>query len=83
MAQFGVQRAPANMLALFTMLAFLLLIAYAAFTGTKMGGRLYLLGLAAIILGFWTKEDSVAIGGVIGLNFLVILDILLHIGLLG
>lgn len=83
MAQFAVQRSVASWLALITVLVYLALIAFAVATSTKLGGILYLLGLAAIIMGFWTKEDNVAILGVMGISFVVILDILLHIGLLG
>lgn len=83
MAQFAVERSVMSVVAFGVMLLFGALIIFATATSTKLGGMLYLVGLAAIVMGFWTKEDSAAIGGVIGICFVVILDIIAHIGLLG
>lgn len=55
---------------------------YAALTRERLGGLLYVLAVAAIGLGMWSKQDSAAIGGIIGLNLLVVLDIALRIGIL-
>ncbi|MFA5860790.1 MAG: hypothetical protein WDA16_03755 [Candidatus Thermoplasmatota archaeon] len=47
------------------------------------GGLMYVAVLAVIVLGFWSKEDVIAVLGIVGLSALVILDILLRIGVLG
>lgn len=61
---------------------FAVALLYAALTRQRLGGLLYVLAVGAIGLGMWSKEDSAAIGGIIGLNFLVVLDIALRIGIL-
>ena len=55
---------------------------YASLTRQRLGGLLYVLAVAAIGLGMWSKEDGTAIGGIIGLKLLVVLDIALRIGIL-
>ncbi len=49
----------------------------------KLGGGLYVLALAVIVLGFWSKEDNLVMLGVAGLCLIVPLDILWHVALLG
>ncbi len=48
----------------------------------RYGGFVYAMGAIATAFGFMTKEDNVAIGGIIGLNLAVVLDIGLNIGVL-
>jgi hypothetical protein len=44
---------------------------------------LYVLCLVVITLGFWSKEDVVAVAGIMALAMLIMLDILFRIGVLG
>lgn len=83
MAVLGVDRKAGSLVALLLLLLSIGLIAFGLATGTKIGGKLYLVVLATIIVGMSLKEDSVAVGGVMALSLLVILDIHKHIGLLG
>lgn len=83
MAYSGVDRKAGSLLALALLLLTVGLLVFGLATGTKIGGKLYVLVLATIIVGMSLKEDSVAMGGVIALCFTVILDIHKHIGLLG
>jgi len=46
------------------------------------GLLLYVVSIAVIALGFWSKEDVVAVLGIMGFAILVILDILLRVGIL-
>ena len=52
-------------------------------TGESVGIWLYLLSIAAMVFGFWAKEDHIAIGGITGFFLVMILDIILRIGVLG
>lgn len=52
-------------------------------TGESTGIWLYLLSIAAMVFGFWAKEDHIAIGGITGFFLVMILDIILRIGVLG
>lgn len=63
-------------------LVFAVTLLFAAFAQTRLGPLLYVLCLASIGLGFWAREDNAAMGGVIGLNLLVMLDVVLRIGIL-
>lgn len=46
------------------------------------GLLLYVLVIAVIALGFWSKEDTIAVLGIMAFAVLVILDILLRVGIL-
>jgi hypothetical protein len=46
------------------------------------GLALYGFALLVIILGFWSKEDVIAISGIVGISALLLLDIILRIGVL-
>ena len=82
MAQLTIHGSWKSVAALACLMAFVALLAYAIAAGTSLGIWLYALALAAIVFGFWSKEDHVAIGGIMGLSLLVILDVILRIGLL-
>lgn len=81
---------PVAILGLLALVIFFLLLAYGAYAAgyegrageVKLGASIYLLCLGTMVLGFASREDAVAIGAVIGLNILVILDIALRIGVL-
>jgi ABC-type uncharacterized transport system permease subunit len=47
-----------------------------------VGLTIYGLAVLTIALGFWSKEDAIAVLGIMGLAALVILDVLLRIGIL-
>lgn len=88
MAQFGIQRKAGSMVALLSLLALLALLGYAmvnyaAGTHVQLGYTIYLLSIFVIVAGIVTKEDTIAIGGVMLLNLIVILDIVYYIGVIG
>ncbi|MHB8603997.1 MAG: hypothetical protein ACYDCK_01980 [Thermoplasmatota archaeon] len=82
MAFIRVDRKPLSWLALLLMLATFVAMAYAVIAGVKLGGMIYLAAVATIVLGMASREDAVAVGGVMGLSLLVILDIYKDIGVL-
>lgn len=96
MAQFAIHgnwrsiSALSTLMVLFGMMAFavagglthLPLDASGVGTRVQFGLGLYLLSFVVIGLGFWSKEDVVAIGGIIALSLLIVLDVLLRIGVL-
>lgn len=59
------------------------LIAYSVAAQESLGLWLYVFALLAIVFGFWSKEDHVAVGGIAGIFLVLILDITLRIGMLG
>lgn len=83
MAQLTVHGNWKSIAALASLLALFSLIAYAVVAGESLGIWLYVFSMGAMIFGFWSKEDHLAIGGIVGINLVIILDILLRIGLLG
>lgn len=72
-----------SVFALASLLTFYALMAYASIATISLGGTIYILAILVITLGFWSQEDSIAIGGIAGISLLVILDVLLRIGVLG
>ena len=58
-------------------------LAFSVVAGESTGIWLYLLSLATMVFGFWSKEDHLAVSGIVVLNLVLVLDILLRIGLLG
>jgi len=83
MAQLSIHGNWKSIAALASLVALLGLIAYSVVAQESLGMWLYVLSLAAMVFGFWSKEDHLAIGGIVGLNLVMILDILLRIGFLG
>lgn len=79
---------PVAVLGLLSLIIFFLLLGYGVYAAAvldktvKLGVLIYLLCIGTMILGFASREDSVAIGAVVGLNLLVILDIALRIGVI-
>ncbi|MHB8586790.1 MAG: hypothetical protein ACYDDF_13265 [Thermoplasmatota archaeon] len=88
MAKLDLGGRPVSILAVLALIAFLLLITYGIYTagilgqGVQLGPLVYVIGIGVVILGFASREDAVAVGGIMGLNLLVILDIALRIGIL-
>lgn len=82
MAQLTVHANWKSIAALSSMFVFLGLTAFAIVAGTSLGIWLYLVVIALIFFGFWSKEDHLAIVGIMGFWLLIILDIILRIGLL-
>lgn len=88
MARVFVGGRPVAILGLIALVIFFLLMGYATYAAgfldetIHLGPLIYLLCIGAMVLGFASREDAVAIGAVIGLNILVILDIALRIGVL-
>lgn len=91
MAQFAVHGTWRSVIALTFLFAFTGLLIYGVAGGfpppegksvSMPGLLLYVLAMCAIGFGFWSKEDTVAMGGIIGLSLLMILDILLRVGVL-
>lgn len=83
MAQLSVHGNWKSILALTSLVVTFGLLAYSLAAGESLGIWLYVFSFAAMILGFWSKEDHIAIGGIVGINLVLILDIILRIGLLG
>lgn len=82
MAQLAITGSWKSIAALTSFFVLIGLMGYATVTVTSFGVLLYLLAILVIALGFWSKEDMVAMGGIIGISALIILDILLRIGVL-
>lgn len=68
--------------ALTSMFTFLGLLVFALAAGTSLGIWLYAAVVALIFFGFWSKEDHLAIVGIMGFWLLIILDIILRVGVL-
>jgi hypothetical protein len=88
MAKLGFGGRPLSILAFICLVAFLLLVGY-GIVGVgwyghfiQLGPLVYIVGLGTVALGFASREDGVAVGGIMGLNLLVIADILLRVGVL-
>ena len=96
MAQFAIHGNWRSISALTVLFVFLGLLAFAVAGGletipvneqgvakrVQFGLGLYVLSFLVIGLGMWSKEDHIAVTGIIGLNLLIILDIILRIGVL-
>lgn len=91
MAQFAVHGTPRSVVALAALFSFVGLLVFAIAGGfpdpaphtvSPYGLLLYALAIAVIVLGFWSKEDIVAVLGIMGLSGLIILDVLLRVGVL-
>lgn len=48
----------------------------------NFGLTLYGIAILVIFFGFWSKEDAIAVTGILGISLLLMLDILLRIGVL-
>jgi hypothetical protein len=82
MAQLTIHGTWKSIVALACLMAFVALTAYAIAAGVSLGIWLYVMVLATIVFGFWSKEDHLAIGGIMGFALLIVLDVMLRIGLL-
>lgn len=83
MAQMMVHGNWKSIFALASFVTLLGLLTFALVTHTSLGIWLYVFALLSMILGFMSKEDHIAIGGISGLFLVLILDIILRIGVLG
>lgn len=97
MAQFAIHGGWKSVAALASLITFTGLLVFAlagglhslpdddAGTGKRVqfGLMLYLTSILVMFFGFWSKEDVIAIAGIIAFSLLMILDIILRIGVLG
>lgn len=83
MAQMSVHGNWKSIAALACLVALVGILTYAVVAHESVGIWLYVFAFATMILGFMSKEDHVAIGGIMGIFLVLILDIILRIGLLG
>lgn len=96
MAQFALHGSWKSVAALASLLTFVGLLTFSIAGGldhlpeddagtskrVTFGLVLYLAAFAVIVFGFWSKEDVLAVLGIIALSLLMILDILLRVGVL-
>lgn len=82
MAQLTIHGTWKSIVALACLVSFIGVVAYAVAAGVSLGMWPYVLVIATMVFGFWSKEDHVAIGGIIGLSLLIVLDVVLRIGIL-
>lgn len=82
MADPTLDKRPVSYVAAGLFVSFLGLILFAAWKGVNLGLLVYAVGLATFVVGFYSKEDAIAMGAVLLLNVTVILDIYMGIGLL-
>lgn len=83
MAQLAVHGNWKSIFALASLITMIGLTVVAVAAGESVGIWLYVLSILAMVFGFWSKEDHVAVGGIIGFFTIMMLDIVLRIGLLG
>ena len=96
MAQFAVHGGWKSVAALASLLTFVGLLVFALAGGlagipdtpegtgkrVSYGLALYVVATAVIFFGFWSKEDVIAVTGIVAIAMLLILDILLRVGVL-
>lgn len=96
MAQFAIHGSWKSVAALASLFAFLGLLIYTMAGGLSdlpvndegtskrvtFGLILYGLAFSLMIFGFWSKEDVLAVAGIMAISLLIILDILLRVGVL-
>ena len=82
MAQLTVHGNWKSITAMACLFAFVGLLTYAIAAGTSLGLWLYLFAFLAIAFGFASKEDHIAVFGIMAFALLIILDIILRIGVL-
>jgi hypothetical protein len=82
MADPALSNRPASYVALGLFVSFVGLIVYGVYRHVNLGMLIYGVGLASFVLGFFSKEDAIAMGSIVLLNLLVMLDIFMGIGLL-
>lgn len=91
MAHFAVHGTWRSVAAMTAFFAFSGLLFYALLAGfpppphgslSPYGALLYVLVFLTIGLGFWSKEDVIAVLGIMSLSALIMLDILLRVGIL-
>lgn len=83
MAQLGVHGNWKSIAALTCLVTTFGILAYSVVAHESLGMWLYVFSLATMVFGFWSKEDHLAVGGIVALNLVLVLDIILRIGLLG
>ena len=83
MAQLSIHGNWKSILALTSLVVMIGLLAYSVVAHESLGIWLYVFAFATMILGFMSKEDHIAIGGIVGIFAVLILDIILRVGLLG
>ena len=83
MAQLSIHGNWKSILALTSLVVMLGLLTYSVVAHESLGIWLYVFSLAAMVLGFWSKEDHFAVLGISGIFLILILDIIFRIGLLG
>lgn len=83
MAQLTVHGNWKSIFALASLVAMIGVTAYAVVAHDSIGIWLYAFSLLAMIFGFWSKEDHLAIGGIMGFFTVMMLDIVLRVGLMG
>ena len=83
MAQLTIHGNWRSIAALTCLVATLGIMAWSVVSGESTGIWLYLFSLATMVFGFWSKEDHLAVSGIVALNLVLVLDILLRIALLG
>lgn len=82
MVRIGNRGLGAGIFALLVFLAFFIVMFVATALHVRVGAAIYLLGFLAVGLGFYVREDTFAMGSIMGLSLLIILDIYANIGVL-
>lgn len=82
MAELTPSQRPWSYVAAALFVSFVGLVVYGAYQGVNLGHLVYGVGLAAVVVGFYSEEDAIVMGSIVLLNLVVILDIFMGIGLL-
>lgn len=82
MAQLTVHGNWKSVAALASLFAFVGVLAFAVVAGESLGIWPYLVATLLMVFGFWSKEDHLAIAGIMGISLVLILDVLMRIGVL-
>lgn len=83
MAQLTTHGSWTGIAALASLFALVGLLLYAVIAGESLGIWPYVAAFAAMVFGFWSKEDHIAVAGISGIALVFMLDIILRIGVLG
>lgn len=83
MAQLTVHGNWKSIFALASLVAMIGVTVYAVAAHDSVGIWLYVFAILTMFFGFWSKEDHLAVGGIMGLFTILMLDIVLRIGLMG
>lgn len=82
MANLELRAHPVSYMAAGLFVSFVGLILFGVYQGVNLGKLIYAVGVGSFVVGFYAKEDAIAMGSIVLLNLLVILDIFMGIGLL-